>query len=213
MAAIVTLDDLAGRLGVELTDLDYAKAQLAIGAGSGIVRVLSGPPRQDIEFVSQETVTLRGGLRVLTLPQRPVVIDGDNPLTVVEVGDFGAVDFVAVDGRDFEVLGNELTRGYPYRGASRLQGWPLGRPLGTWANRVRVTYSHGYMTIPDEIKALALDIALMQYENPLRLRSVRIDDYSEDYAVEALGQMTVEGIRAQLSGMGYRRGAHSIHLG
>lgn len=213
MGDLVTLDSFAGRLGVEVADLDLAKAQLAIRCGSGIVRALAGPPRQDLEFVSQETIELRGGQRVLTLPQRPAVVDGDNPLTVVEIGDFGAIDFVAVEGRDFERLGNELTRGYPYWGTTRLQGWPHNRSFGAWTQRVRVTYSHGYVTITDEIQSIVLDIAQMQYDNPLRLRSVRIDDYSEDFATEALGQLTVDGIRAQLSGMGYRRGAHSIQLG
>lgn len=213
MADLASLDDLAARLGVEVDDLDVAQAQTALANASGIVRSLTGPPRQDLEFVSQETVILRGGTQVLALPQRPEVVDVDNPLTVVELGDFGAEGFTCVEGRDFERLGGELTRGYPWWWSSKLMGWPYNRPLGTWARRVQVTYSHGYAQIPDEIKAIVLDVAQMLHDNPKGLRSVRIDDFSEDYSSETLGAFTTEGIKSRLGNMGYRRGAHSIHLG
>lgn len=213
MADLATLDDLAARLGVEVDDLDVAQAQTALANASGIVRSLAGPPRQDLEFVAQETVILRGGTRVLALPQRPEVVNDDNPLTVVELGDFGAVDFVCVEGRDFERLGGELNRGHPWWRTSKLMGWPYNRPLGTWAQKVQVTYSHGYPRIPEEIKAVTLDVAQMLHDNPKGLRSVRIDDFSEDYSSEALGAFTTAGIKSRLGNMGYRRGAHSIHLG
>lgn len=212
MAHLATLDALADRLDVEVTDLNVSKADGALANASGIVRSLSGPPRQDLEFVSQETVILTGGTRVLTLPQRPAVVDGSNPLTAVELGDFGATDLTAVEGRDFERAGNELRRGYPWWWTSRFMGWPYNRPLGTWAQRVQVTYSHGYTTIPSEIASITLDIAQQMYENPMGARALRIDDYSEDYARETLGALTVDGIRARLAGMGYRRGSHSIQL-
>lgn len=212
MANLATLDLLAGRVGVKLTDLDTSKADPALANASGIVRALAGTPRQDLEFVSQETVVLSGGTQVLTLPQRPAVVDVDNPLTVVELGDFGGTDFVAVEGRDFERLGNELRRGYPWWWTSRLMGWPHNRPLGTWAPRVRVIYSHGYVTIPSELQSLVLDIAQMQYSNPTLLRSLSIGDYSETYAAEMLGAITVAGIKASLASLGYRRGSHTIVL-
>lgn len=213
MADLATLGDFADRLGVDEDDLNIGQARLALGNASGLVRALSGPPRQDLEFVSQETVTLRGEGRILALPQRPAVIDVDNPLTVVELGDFGAIDFPCVEGRDFELLGGELDRGYPWHWSTRLMGWPYNRPKGTWARRVQVTYSHGYKVIPDEITSLVLDIAQALFENPLGARSLRIDDYSEDYATETLGALTTEGIKSRLSNMGFRRGAHSIQLG
>lgn len=210
MADLATLDALAGRLGLDLTDLDLSKANPALANASGIVRALSGPPRQDLTFVSQETVILKGGTQVLTLPQRPAVVDVSNPLTVVELGDFGDVDFIAVEGRDYERLGNELRRGNPWWWTSRYMGWPFNRPLGTWAPRVQVIYSHGYTSIPPEIQSIVLDVAQMQYDNPGLLRSLSIGDYSETYASERLGALTVEGIKAQISGMGYRRGSFSI---
>lgn len=188
---------------------DLLRAELALKIASGFVRAIS---EQTISFVSQEVVVLRGNTRILTLPQRPAVVDISNPLTVVELGDFGAVDFAAVEGRDYVRTGNDLERGQPWWWTSRYQGWPHRQPVGVWAPRVRVTYSHGHPVdaIPDEITGLVLDIAKALYDNPRGLRSFTTPEYSETYAKETLGATTVEGIKAQLSTMGYRQGAFSI---
>lgn len=206
MTSLATAPQLASRVQ---GDVDTATAQLALDNASGLIRAIA---RQQFDFVSQETVILVGTGQVLTLPQRPIVVDGANPLTVIELGDFGAIDFTLVEGRDFVRVGNELKRGFPYwwTGTSRLMGWPLRRPLGIWAPRVQVTYSHGYTTIPDDLVGLCLDVAQALYTNPQGLRSMTIDDYSETRATELLGVGTVESIRARLGATGRRRGAFSI---
>lgn len=207
MAALATTTQLASRLQ---QDLDASTAQLAVDVGSGLVRAVA---RQTFSFVSQETVTLRGGERVLTLPQRPLVVDGSNPLTVVEVGEFGGTDLTMVEDRDFSRLGNELTRGYPWwwNNTQRLMGYPRGaRPLGVWAPKVRVTYSHGYTTIPDDVVGFALDAASVLYDNPTSLRSISIDDYSETKAAEVLGAELVKQMKDKLADAGRRRRAFSI---
>jgi hypothetical protein len=204
VASLATPSQLASRVQ---SDVDTASAELALANASGLIRAVAG---QAFEFVSQETVDLVGNGRVLVLPQRPAVVDGSNPLTVVELGEFGSPDATLLEGRDFERLGNELTRGYPsWWAESRLQGWP-GRPIGLWAPRVRVTYSHGYLVIPDDLVGLCLDIAQQMYSNPEGLRAMSIDDYSETRATEMLGAGTVESIRARLGVTGRRRGAFSI---
>lgn len=209
MAALATLDALAGRLGVEVGDLELPRAQDDLAHASGLVRGASGG--QVIDFVSQETVVLRGGEQVLALPQRPVVVDSENPLAVVELGDFGDVDLPALEGRDFTRIGNELTRGHPWWWSSRLMGWPRNRPLGIWAPRVQVTYSHGRLVVPDEISSIVLDVAQGFYDNPSGLRSFVTPEYSETYATEVLGARTTAGIKAALADLGYRRnGAFSI---
>src|SRR2546426_678375 len=134
MAVLATSDQLAARLQAIL---DPTYADRALTDASGLVCDLA---RQQFDFVPQETVLLRGDEQKLVLPQRPLVVNDANPLTVVEVGDFGAIDFTCIEGRDYPRIGNELTRGYPWWQTSRLQGWPHRRhPLGVWAPRVRVT--------------------------------------------------------------------------
>lgn len=206
MEPLVTPDQLASRLH---STVDPDSAALAVTNASGLVR---GVARQAFSFVTGDTVELEGGGDVLTLPERPVVVDASNPLTVVEVGEYGDSDFIALENRDFARSGNELRRGYPafYRTRSRLQGWPYNRYSGLWALKVRVTYSHGYLTMPDEIAAVVLDVAQSLYSNPQGLRSFTTPEYSETYATELLGAATVESIRARLGILGYGKKAFSI---
>lgn len=207
MVSLATPSQLASRIQ---GDVDTASAQLALDNASGLIRAVA---RQQFDFVSQETVILTGSGQILVLPQRPAVVDtGSNLLTVVELGDFGAINFTLVEGRDFVRVGNELTRGYPYwwSNSSRLMGWPLRRPIGIWAPRIQVTYSHGYPTIPDDLVGLCLDVAQALFTNPMGLRSMSIDDYTETRATELLGAGTVESIRARLGATARRRGSFSI---
>jgi hypothetical protein len=167
--------------------------------------------RQDITFVADETVELSGGERVLRLPQYPLLVDGSHALTVVEVADFGGVEWTAVEGQDYSRLGNELTRGYPWQAPTRLMGWPRTRPQGVWAPKVRVTYSHGYDEIPDDIVDVVLDLATMNLTNPGNLREVAIDDYRQVFASETIGGARLskshkEDLRS------YRRPAFSVVL-
>lgn len=207
MALLATHDDLAARLQVDVSSLNLDAADRVLRDADGMVRAIG---RQQFEFIPQETVTLPGGGQILTLPERPLVVDGANPLTVVELGDFGDLDFTAVEGRDYVRLGNELTRGHPLWWTTRLMGWPFNRPLGVWAPRVRVTYSHGDATIPGDVISVVLDVAQMMYANPAGLRSFTTPEYSETYATEVLGRNTVQGIKAALSATGRRRGSFSI---
>lgn len=205
MAALATATQLASRLQ---QDVDASTAQDALTAASGFVRSIS---RQTFDFVSQETVVLAGGVKKLVLPQRPAVVDtGANPLTVVELGDFGGVNFVCLDGRDYVRLGEELTRGQPWYYTVRTLGWPYTRVRGVWAPRVQVTYSHGYTTIPDEVVGVVLDAASALYDNPTALSSVRIDDYSETKAAQVLGVQLVMSIRDKLGIVGASRRSFSI---
>jgi hypothetical protein len=208
MTALATPSQLASRLKM---DVDTSTAQLAVDSASGFVRAIG---RQQYNFVSQETVVLRGGERVLVLPERPLVVDaGPNLLTVTELGEFGGVSVLLVEDRDYSRLGNELTRGYPWWWATtsqRLMGYPRARPLGVWAPRVQVIYSHGYATIPDDVVGCVLDAAAVLYDNPTGLRSFTIDDYTETKASEVLGAALVQAIADKLGIAGRRRRAFSI---
>lgn len=204
MSLLATPEALASRLQ---KDVDTATATDALTQAGELIRRIS---RQQIDFVSQETITIGGGERILTLPQRPLIVDGSNLLTIVEKAYFGGVDISMVEGRDYMRLGNELTRGYPWWWQTKLMGWPYRRPLGVWAPQVQVTYSHGYSVIPDDIVLFTLDVAQMMYANPLLLRSVTVGGYSETYASEILGKTTVDGIKNALAATGRRRGSFSI---
>lgn len=201
---LATAADLATALQ---RPLDPAQADLALRRASARVRRYTN---QVLSFVSQETIELEGGTQTLKLPQRPAVVDAQNPLTVVELADFTGIEYQAIEGRDFTRIGNELTRGYPWYGArTRLMGWPFNRTLGVWTTRVRVTWSHGYQTVPDDIEDVVLDLAAMNLTNPQGLRSESIDDYSRTFASETIGnsQLTPDH---KLALRPYKRTAHSV---
>ncbi|MFJ2579972.1 hypothetical protein [Kitasatospora aureofaciens] len=163
--------------------IDPTQAALAIRRASAQVRRYT---RQTITVVSQETIVLPGGDRVLRVPDRPLIVDANNPLTVVELADLGGMQITCIEGRDYLRLGDELTRGYPWYAPGRLMGWPR-RNLGIWAPRVQLTYSHGYTDIPDDIMDVVLDLATMSMTNPQGLRQETIDDYSRTFASETIG--------------------------
>jgi hypothetical protein len=161
-------------------------AVLALRVASAAIR---RETRQTLTFVADDTVVLEGGERVLALPQRPVVVDDDHPLTVVEIPDGTGIEVPAVENRDFIRQGSELRRGEPLYDLSRYAGWPFHRPLGIWADRVRVTYSHGFQEaeVPDELVGVCLDLAAATLANPRRLRSEAAGATSVTYTVETFG--------------------------
>ncbi|MFJ2676395.1 hypothetical protein [Streptomyces sp. NPDC087525] len=199
---LATAADLAAA-GASGTD---AQMEMALRRASARVRRYT---RQDITFVAHDTVELPGWERVLRLPQYPLVVSEEHLLTVVEVADFSGIEWTAIEHRDYSRLGNELTRGYPWQAPTRLMGWPWNRAQGVWAPKVRVTYSHGYTEVPDDIVDVVLDLAVMNLSNPENLRSVSIDDYSRTFASETIG-----GARLTKSHKddlrSYRRAAFSV---
>jgi len=209
MTALITPAQLASRLRVPVASLDAPSAQDACDHATGMVRGVSA---QTLSFVAGDTIDLPGGERILRLPQRPVVVDGGNPLTVIELGEYGGIDVTMIEHRDYTRLGADLKRGWPwwYGASQRLQGWPYTRLTGVWAPTVRVTYSHGYATLPDEVTSIVLDVAAVLYSNPTQLRSISIDDYSETRATEVLGANLVAAIGLKLAEVGLKRRAFAI---
>lgn len=169
------------------TGTDEALA-LALRRASARVRRYT---RQDITFVENDTTELPGGERVLRLPQYPLVVDDTHLLSVIEIADFSGIEWEAVENRDYSRLGNELTRGYPWQAPSRLMGWPWNRAQGVWAPKVRVTYSHGYSEIPEDIVDVVLDLATMNLANPENLRQVALDDFQRTFASETIGSASL----------------------
>ncbi|SEN86783.1 hypothetical protein [Nonomuraea pusilla] len=202
---LATVADLQAHLQRELP---AAQADLAIRRASARVRSYT---QQTISFVANDVVEVDGGDRTLRVPQRPLVVDDAHPLTVVELGDFGGLDLTLTEGVDYTRLGGELTRGYPTYWTNRLMGWPHNRVRGVFAPRVRLTYSHGYQTVPDDIMDVVLALATTNVSNVLGLRSESIDDYSVTYATETVGDARLNKDQKEEL-RGYRKGAFSVTL-
>ncbi|RPE27285.1 hypothetical protein [Kitasatospora cineracea] len=200
---LATKEDLLTALG---RTVDDASATLALRRASARVRKYA---QQDFTVATGDTITLPGNVRTLLLPQRPLIVDGAHPLTVTELIGVTGYEYTCIEGRDYTRLGSNLTRGDQVWAPTRLMGWPHVRPTGVWAERVRITYSHGYPETPDDVEDIVLDLAVMNLSNPQNLRSETIDDYSRTFAAETIGNARLSAEhKADLKP--YRAGAFSV---
>lgn len=189
--------------------LDEQAALQAIASAAALIRAVS---KQQLDFVAGDTVVIPGGERELVLPQRPVVVNLGNPLTVVELGDVEATGVTVVEGRHFRRVGSRLIKAQRSRYDAYAGAEHIAWPPGLWAPWVQVTYSHGYATdadVPAELTAVALDTAATYASNPTGLRSVALDgEVTLTYGTETLSapRALVDDLRSRLRGIGVRRG-------
>ena len=150
-------EDLATYLQAgQFDDEQEASAQLALDIATAVVVERVG---QTLEMVLGDVVTLEPHGEDLHLPQRPVT----------------AVHSVTTRNRGYvATTARTLNTEYEVRG-SRLR-W-VG--IGTWPYEVTVTYDHGFLTIPDDIKGATLAVAAELFNNPEGLSRSAIDDASD----------------------------------
>ncbi|HEX5997505.1 MAG TPA: hypothetical protein VFY84_20395, partial [Jiangellales bacterium] len=106
--------------------------------------------------VTGYTVPIYGDTRVY-LPNRPVT-------AVLQV----RVNGVVVTG--WTLIGGVL---YHASGFGALGSFP--------PDVLAVDYTHGYTTVPDDVKKAVLKLAADEYDNPTRVQSESIDDYVVRY--------------------------------
>lgn len=195
LPTLATVADLrTAMLGASEPVSDEA-AELALRRASARVRRYTG---QALTFIQGDTHVVPGGGRTLLLPQRPAVVSSAYPLTVTELDTPSGGERTLAEGVDFSRLGSELTRTCTGAG-------------GLWAARVRVTYSHGYEEIPDDIVDVVLDLASTNLTNPSGVRSETVGGESVTYATETVGNAKLtDQHRADLRP--YTRGAFSVIL-
>lgn len=145
--------------------VDAAAAELALASASAVIRRWT---RQTITRVVDDKVQLRViDCGELVLPQRPVV-------SVSEV------TVHALTLNDWVLSGDRLLR---TGGWHRLPGTTTYPDPGL----VQVIYTHGWDEIPDDVRAVCLDLASSTLANPSMLRQEAIDDYTRTFAAESLG--------------------------
>ena len=182
--AFATASDLAAYLQQDFTAEETATADLALNLATAYVRNVVG------QSITQATSTIT--LHVpdepttfLQLPQRPAT----------------AVNAVTISGttvNDYTVLPGTLYRA---------NGWSTGRSFRGAPVTVTVTYTHGYATVPDDIKAACLYVAAQIFANPTGVESVAIDDYRESRATATAGALLPPGLEQTLRAV-YGGGAY-----
>jgi hypothetical protein len=162
--------------------VDSAAAELALASASAVIRKWT---RQTITRVADDTAILRViDCDELVLPQRPVV-----SVSEVKVNSLVLHDWVL-----------SVDRLLRTGGWHRLPGTTTYPDPGL----VQVTYTHGWEEIPDEVRAVCLDLASATLVNPSMLRQETIDDYSRTFASETLGAGSLSDAHKTLLG-DYRR--------
>jgi hypothetical protein len=174
---------------VAQTTVDATAADIALASASAIIRRWT---RQTITKVADDVATLRVIDECeLVLPQRPVV-----SVSQVKVNSLVLQDWV--------LSGDRLLRTGGWR---RLPGTTTYPDPGL----VEVTYTHGWDEVPDDVRAVCLDLATMSVTNPAGLRSVAIDDYSRTFAAETLGTGTLSAAHREIL-RDYRRRFGTVTL-
>jgi len=152
VADLATISDLENRLGRSLTAEETARAAALLADASAMIR---GYTRQDFDQVVDDQVVLRPVGTVLRLPQRPVTAVSQ----VVALGGGVIPDLTlpaglwtwdGVDQVDIWPPETDLWLSLPARWAD--VGWPV--------DTYRVTYSHGYATVPQDVVAVACAMVL-----------------------------------------------------
>lgn len=152
---LATVQDLASYLGETLAD-DDAKANLYIDIASGMVR---DTLHSHLSAVTGDVVLLdpiNGGY--VELPELPVS-------NVTELETFDGTSWTVQDPSTYTVSTRiGMIAGKPGLGIR----WPTDP--GTW----RVTYSHGFTTIPATIVGVVLGVAARGYASPVAVDSERV---------------------------------------
>jgi hypothetical protein len=181
MAAFCEIADLEAFLQVSI-GTPNASAEAAIAAASAAIQNYT---RQRIEQVASDvlTLTVEAHRSVILLPEQPVT----------------AVASVVEDG-------TALTVGTDYRWTSAGLLVRQSRVWNSGWQEVVITYTHGYATIPDDLKGVCIRAAAREYQAGLRaaaaggiagIQSEQLPDYSVSFTPEtASGQASSLGASA-----------------
>ena len=169
-APLATAETL--RRFLDLTTIDTERADLLLSLASGEVRGFCG---QLFDFVEADVVILDGkGATVLLLPELPVASVEE----IIEAPGFLMERELAgptASSPAFEWNEDGIVR--------RIDGGVFDRRLRYY----RVTYSHGWSTVPDEVMNVVLRVAARSYDNPQALRQETLGRYSYTIAGDQAG--------------------------
>jgi hypothetical protein len=172
---LATIEDLEALLGRDLTAAEAARAPALLASASERVRAFTG---QSFDPVVDDVVVLRPVGTLLRLPQRPVTA----VTAVVAIGGQPTLPDVPLSGWTWD--GADLVDiGGLDRVVVNLPEWwyDSGGP-----NTYRVTYSHGYATIPAFIVDLVAGMVLRTLTAPSMVEGLvsdqeQIGQYSHGY--------------------------------
>lgn len=181
MAAFASAADLAAILQRTFSAAETAAANIQLDLATAAIRNYT---RQTISLVEDDVVMLRSTTRgTLILPERPVV-----DVSLVRL------NTVTVAAASYTLIGAELQWG-----ANVLNVGNLAESAGGWgsAAAVEVTYTHGFATIPDDIRSVCLSLAQGGIDNPGGIQREQVGPDAITYAAPG-GTVTITKSQQQM---------------
>lgn len=177
MSALASQADVEARLGRDLIPAEEARVEALLADASALVRSYTG---QSFTLVEDDEVVLPAIGGAITLPQRPVI----EVTRVVAIGGSEALpDFTLVDWLYDEVDTIRIGEGACIINLPQAWWDDEGYP-GTY----RVTYSHGYASVPADVLSVVCGMALRPLTAPTLAGGVvseTVGSYS--YRLDAAG--------------------------
>lgn len=157
MTQFATNAEFAARIGLTLTAAEQTRADALLALASGLIQQET---KQTISEVTDDVLTMRSvyGERI-RLPQRPV--SSVSQVTLTPEG--GEATVIGAD--TYYLDGDELVRAsFPVKYQQFFADWTRGwlGPLYT----IAITYTHGYATIPEIVKAVCMEMVTRVWVNP-----------------------------------------------
>lgn len=170
MESLASVPELELHLGRTFAGDEPEAAEQALKLATAVIQAHTGqhffPATTAQTFHHPANFTVFGG--VLVLRQRPVV----------------AVTSIVVDGTVFPDFTFD-----PASGVVHVDRAPEDIHTLAWTRQVVVTYDHGYTAIPGQLKAVCLDLARQEFDNPSGYSSITIGDFSASYGRSAGGSV------------------------
>lgn len=176
MAALATAADLEARIGRTLTPVEQARADALLADASALIRSYT---RQQFDQVAGDVIVLRPVGSHLRLPQRPVT---------------AVTSVVALSGTNTIPDWTVPPGCWQWDGIDLVQVWPSDRSVWVSLPEVaydvsgpdtyRVTYDHGYATVPADVVAVCCRMVLAALLAPTMTEGLvqeRIGQYSYQY--------------------------------
>lgn len=150
---LVSVEQVEAALGRDLTTEEAARIDFLLSSASSRIRAYT---RQDFTFVEDDEAVLRPVGTVIRLPQLPVT----EVTNVVAIG-LGGLPDVTLGGWSWDGISKVDIRGIGSVVLNLPEWWYSYGP-----DTYRVTYSHGYATIPQDVVDAAINMILRVLYSP-----------------------------------------------
>lgn len=173
--AFATSDDLAIRLGIELTGDEIDRASVLLGRASGLIQ---DEANLTLALVT-DTITMPGTTdERIKLPQRPVISVDSVTLGGGEL----------VEGRDWYLDGSVIIRlpRFVVTADGFTSEFSLGAGFGWPTQTLEISYTHGYIDVPASVKAICVEMVVRVWINPGGVARETVGDTSTVYDRERI---------------------------